>query len=1188
MDFEHLVVGNEIFVGIRLIIGRNDHSYLTKGNSGNKNGRDSYDDTGAAEMVIMRLIATGGLLAVFLVQGVLADDTNRGRRLATGRKPSTSYQNSWALIIGINYQDRTLTDTQDKLALPPLKNAEEDANAIYQLLVDHYGYRDASADGGGNIIKLVGGDATDDAINREIGRLIDPRRVNAEDSVLVFFAGHGFKLDSGTRDRAAILPYDVSLSGGQPIDNYLRLQSDVFEKLATSPAKHKLVILDSCYSGEILKSGFHSPSERDDRSTLDRFNFPVFQAIASCRAYEVASDGSSINSPFTSSLKKALENLPAKESYTNGLWTSRLFSYLHPEMKGRTNGQEPQFGILEGDGEFRFFPDTDEQSLSYFESNQPKLSTYKLLQASVTSTEGAWWFEEMPWFVPGLRKAILDSISGDRSPASAFIKRDELKRLARAIVSSAEQKPAEADATVQSNSQKLFQLRCKHASLLLQSEGTNQFSSALAKIASDLESQEHLEPVDLHFSAVLKSELNQPRADIEFERAISAYCGGKGIEVFELLPDVDRAMLAICLADYGQHLYSSKLYEESAEKFRLADRTFGINAPAAFRIFVLCREAESWMKLNRWVEANDQLEQARNVAEVFDAEHLLTAHVYRRLAWSRMIQWKIENAEHWFVKSNQVLSTVFDRGTPYAEAPFVAVDTQALAADLPSIAADSQGSDGSAADTPPTLPPAPTALSPELANQDLRFRIDESFSTWESYDAKIAYLHNLHGLAMVQRFKGKTSFSAEKYRWLARQVESALTHLRSIASKVESDAERKLYDRLVNTLERLGDCNLFGDPRHRDLKEAADDYRRALSRCHRKTRRSRDSTRASLLYKQALVLALPSPIQDTELAMATCQAADDIYSQLYDVSPDDGEEESDSAASKPPATGMALALGELTTKTVNLIHLSQQAAPSGYDEWMTVIAELRDAIHQFRDENGPNFHRDQLEICLLASKVLLDHGSFDDRFNAYEDAELLLSLCRTALAPFEVEQLGIGSADSFGEIRGYLRPYYDTVARSKLRIAGDKPSHVKDLLEIQREATQGRVYMKPPEIHPTLAIYRLDDECLLLLDLPEGPSRSFTLSDDFDSVEIQHAIYADPRQLELPREVKRAMSQWRDALAHKAPEIPTMFVDCLWEDPVPPATKILGMAASVDQQVRAKPVVGQFPFKLPDGFEPLR
>lgn len=1131
-------------------------------------------------MVTKRLIATGAVLlfTILLVQVCLAQETTRGRRIATGRKSSTSYKNSWALIIGINYQERALTETTDKLALPPLENAEEDANAIYELLVEHYGYREETAESGGNIVKLVGKEATDDAINREIGRLIDSQRVDADDSVLLFFAGHGFKLNTGARDKAAILPYDVSLSGGQPIDNYLRLQSDVFEKLTSSPAKHKLVILDSCYSGEILKAGFHSPSERDDRSTLDRFNFPVFQAIASCRAYEVASDGSSINSPFTSSLKKALENLPARESYTDGLWTSRLFSYLHPEMKGRTNGQEPQFGILEGDGEFRFFPDTDKQSQNYFESNQPKLSTYKLLQASVTSTEGAWWFEEMPWFVPGLRKAILDSISGDRSPASAFIKRDELKRLARGIISSAEKKASnnraqdfvesESSSTSQSSSQRLFQLRCKHASLLLQAEGTNHFTSALEKISGELEKQAHLEPVDIHFGAVLKSELNHSQADIDFELAIHAYCGGKGIEASELLSDVERAMLAICLADYGQHLYSSKLYEESAEKFRLADRTFGINAPAAFRIFVLCREAEAWMKLNRWVEANDQLEQARNVAEVFDAEHLLTAHVYRRLAWSRMIQWKIENAEHWFVKSNQVLSTVFNRDATYAKTSTVEAN-------------------GLAADIPPTLPSAEKALASKRTSKDTRFRIDESFSTWDSYDAKIAFLHNLHGLAMVQRFKGNTYFSAEKYRWLARQVESALTHLRSIASKVESDAERKLYDRLVNTLERLGDCNLFGDPNHRDLKEAADDYRRALSRTHRKTRRGRDSTRANLLYKQALALALPSPIQDTQLALATCQAADQIHSQLYDVSKGVSDQEPDSGASKPPATGMALALGELTTKTVSLIHVTQQSDSMGDDDVKSVIADLRDAILRFRNDNGPNFHRDQLEICLLSSKVLLDYGYVEDRFNAYEDAELLLSLCRTALAPFQVEQVGIEAEEYFGEIRGYLRPYYDTVARSKLRIAGDTPTHVKDLLEIQREATQGRVYMKPSEIRPTLAIYVLDDACLLLLDLPEGSSRSYTLSDDFDSVEIQRAIYAEPPRLELPREVKRAMIQWRDALADESSVNRVMLVDCHWEDPVRSAKENLQVVGEFDQQVSAKPAVGQFPFKMPEGFAQL-
>ena len=122
-------------------------------------------------------------------------------------------------------------------------------------------------------------------------------------------------------------------------------------------------------------------------------------------------------------------------------------------------------------------------------------------------------------------------------------------------------------------------------------------------------------------------------------------------------------------------------------------------------------------------------------------------------------------------------------------------------------------------------------------------------------------------------------------------------------------------------------------------------------------------------------------------------------------------------------------------------------------------------------------------------------------------------------------------------------------------------------------------------MRPTLAIYVLNDTCYLLFDLPRGPSRCISLSDDYDLDQIRDAAFLDAPALKLPREVDRALTQWREDQLTRPDHI---VVDCYWEDPV-----LLGPSlhptpgdhyGSAERVVVMKPVIGQFPFKLPSGF----
>ena len=106
---------------------------------------------------------------------------------------------------------------------------------------------------------------------------------------------------------------------------------------------------------------------------------------------------------------------------------------------------------------------------------------------------------------------------------------------------------------------------------------------------------------------------------------------------------------------------------------------------------------------------------------------------------------------------------------------------------------------------------------------------------------------------------------------LAAAVREELARLRT---KEALDADvpatrEQLIKRLAAALEGQGDCNLFAD--RPDLAEASDDYRQAILVYGNLP--DTDDSPAGLTYKRAIALALPSPVQDLDLAAALVQEA---------------------------------------------------------------------------------------------------------------------------------------------------------------------------------------------------------------------------------------------------------------------------------------------------------------------------
>ncbi len=286
---------------------------------------------------------------IFCLQADAADKRIGGRALP-------QYRQQYALIIGINYDS---LPAASQIEVPRLRTAEQDALSVQKVLTEHYGYQSE------NVHLLLGEQASLKAIRSQFGTafLGDTNLVQENDSVLIFYAGHGVRQQrlGAPGDYVGMLyPSDLNVIAGKGVDPVSCLRIDEMLRMLQDycAARHKLVILDSCHSGEVFnfKSTRSAGVNRGFRDTL--FNASSLQAIAAAQATQVAADAdeSGEHSPFTRVFLDALEHGPSGDRQK--LFTaSELFAYIPGKISQFSNvQQDPRGGWLEGEGDFYFFP----------------------------------------------------------------------------------------------------------------------------------------------------------------------------------------------------------------------------------------------------------------------------------------------------------------------------------------------------------------------------------------------------------------------------------------------------------------------------------------------------------------------------------------------------------------------------------------------------------------------------------------------------------------------------------------------------------------------------------------------------------------------------------------------------------------------------------------------------------------
>lgn len=246
------------------------------------------------------------------------------------------YENSWALVIGINSYRKA----------PPLKYARFDAEELAVTLEQQFGFPQS------NIKLLLDEDAARNAIMAAFLAFAGDS-VTDNDRILVFFAGHGYTR-SGRRGEVGYL---VPVDGDTADLSTLIRWDDLTKNSELIAAKHLIFIMDACYGGLAVTRALPPGSMRFLKDMLQRYSR---QVLTAGKADEVVADAGGPrqgHSVFTGHLLDALEG--AAVTSDGIISANAVMAYVYDHVaKDPHSQQTPHYGFLDGDGDFIFVAPT--------------------------------------------------------------------------------------------------------------------------------------------------------------------------------------------------------------------------------------------------------------------------------------------------------------------------------------------------------------------------------------------------------------------------------------------------------------------------------------------------------------------------------------------------------------------------------------------------------------------------------------------------------------------------------------------------------------------------------------------------------------------------------------------------------------------------------------------------------------
>ena len=253
----------------------------------------------------------------FVILRASADDTDSGRGVGQAEEPEqtvTSTGKSYALLIGIaSYDDPDIPDLDEPVA---------DAEKLKEVLTKDYDFEPSDVKLLQNPDKAV--------IFAELDELA--RKVQPEDSLLIFYAGHG--MWDQQFEQGYWLPKDANDdSRAQWISN-----SDIRDYIRAIHSRHTLLISDACFSGGIFKS--RGGIAGSDKAIQELYSMPSRKAMTSGTLTEVPD-----HSAFLDYLTKRLQ-----ENTQEYMSADQLF-YRFREAVINNSPNTPQYGVIHEAGD---------------------------------------------------------------------------------------------------------------------------------------------------------------------------------------------------------------------------------------------------------------------------------------------------------------------------------------------------------------------------------------------------------------------------------------------------------------------------------------------------------------------------------------------------------------------------------------------------------------------------------------------------------------------------------------------------------------------------------------------------------------------------------------------------------------------------------------------------------------------
>lgn len=276
--------------------------------------------------------------------GIPRTRTPQGTELLTPIPPKADERSMEGMNFGRYYA--IVIGNQDYQTIEDLETPRYDATRAARILADKYGF----------IVQVLE-DANDITMLKSINDL--NAVLKPEDNVLIYYAGHGARLQSGRIESGYWLPVNAE---APPSDTFWVPNEQITGHLGRLAAKRVLVVADSCYAGLLSTDPSYLFLNKDVAYSKEYIQYKLPKRsrllLSSGGDRPVLDEGSGGNSVFA---RAFLDELEANESI---LSSPELFSRIRKrvEVAAAKNKfvQQPEFKSIKGAGhevgDFFFVP----------------------------------------------------------------------------------------------------------------------------------------------------------------------------------------------------------------------------------------------------------------------------------------------------------------------------------------------------------------------------------------------------------------------------------------------------------------------------------------------------------------------------------------------------------------------------------------------------------------------------------------------------------------------------------------------------------------------------------------------------------------------------------------------------------------------------------------------------------------